>query len=228
MRSDGSGSDRTEGRSDRLEGARSDAGEAGLGRRELVKALGAAGVASLLPWSAAFAQPAADAAPAPVAETASRRAYAELLLLMQRIDQTCLAPARGIRSAEDVVDGHRFLTHALAGALDQYGERDAERPHFSRIVTPWRKFLGDNPDAVYFSAPVRADRAYRIRGNTAGAVYTSFTVEGGNADGSYPKRVVSALHDDQMQVAADGSYEIIASAERQPGNWLRLSRMQAR
>jgi hypothetical protein len=93
----------------------------------------------------------------------------------------------------------------LAGALDMYGERDAQRPHFTRIVTPWRKFLGDNPDAVYFSAPVRADRAYRIRGNTVGAVYTSFTVEGGNADGRYPTRVVSALNDDEMQIAADGT-----------------------
>lgn len=67
MRSDGSGSDRREGRSDRPAEARSDAGAAGLERRELVKSFGAAGVASLLPW-AVLAQPAADAAPAPVVE----------------------------------------------------------------------------------------------------------------------------------------------------------------
>jgi hypothetical protein len=197
-------------------------GAAGLDRRELVKALGLAGAASLLPWgAAAFAEaPPSDAAPA--LETGSRRALGELLEVLRRVDEVYLAPARGIRSAEDVVDGHRFLLHVLAGALDQYGERDALRPRFSRIVTPWRKFLGDNPDAVYFSAPLRADRAYRIRGNTVGAIYTSFTVEGGNADGSYPTRVVSALNGDEMQIAADGSYEIAVSSERQPGNWLRL------
>ena len=78
-------------------------------------------------------------------------------------------------------------------------------PRFVRIVSPLRKFLGDNPDAVYFNAPVRGDRSYRIRGNLAGATYTSLTVEGGNLDGKYPNRVVSALNDTQFDVAADGS-----------------------
>lgn len=154
---------------------------------------GFAGAASLLPFGgAALAQaPPADAARAP--ETASGRALAELLDLLRRVDREYFSPARGVRRHEDVVDGQRFLLQLLAGGIEQYAERDAERPVFTRIVTPSRKFLGDNPDAVYFSAPVRADRAYRVRGNTAGAVYT-FSVEGGNADGSYPKRVVSALN----------------------------------
>ena len=196
----------------------------GLERRELLKALSLAGAASLLPFGqAAFAQTARDAAPqgdAPPLD--SRSAFGELLDALRQVDAEYFTPARGVRSAEDVVDGQRFLLHLLWGGLDQYAERDAERPAFTRIVTPARKFLGDNPDAVYFSAPVRADRAYRIRGKIAGAVYTSFTVEGGNADGSYPTRVVSALSDKQMKIAPDGSYEIVVSSGKQPGNWLRL------
>jgi hypothetical protein len=189
-----------------------------------MKALGLAGAASLLPWGAASAAEtaAAGAAAAAPVQTASRTALAELIGVLQQVDQVYLSPARGIRSAEDVSDGHRFLLHALAGGLEQYAERDSLRPVFTRIVTPWRKFLGDNPDAVYYTAPVRGDRSYRVRGKTAGAVYTSFTVEGGNADGSYPKRVIAALNDGQMKIGRDGSYELIVSAQKQPGNWLKL------
>jgi hypothetical protein len=199
--------------------------EDGIERRELLKALGFAGAASLLPFgTAALAETPRDAvtpsAAAPTLE--SRRAFGELLDALRQIDAEYFTPARGVRSSEDIVDGQRFLLQLLWGGLDQYAERDAERPFFSRIVTTARKFLGDNPDAIYFSAPVRGDRSYRIRGKTAGAVYTSFTVEGGNADGSYPTRVVSALSDKEMKVAPDGSYEIVVSAEKQPGNWLRL------
>lgn len=200
-----------------------DAGRpAGLERRELLKAFGIAGAATVLPLGgAAFAQAAQDAgASAPPLE--SQRAFGELLDALRQVDAEYFTPARGVRTPEDVVDGQRFLLQLLWGGLDQYAERDAERPVFTRIVTPARKFLGDNPDAIYFSAPVRADRAYRVRGKTAGAVYTSFSIEGGNADGSYPKRVVSALSDKEMQIAPDGSYEIAVSAEKQPGNWLRL------
>jgi hypothetical protein len=188
---------------------RSEVEGAGLPRRELLKALGVAGATTLLPLGgAAFAQAAraaGDAAPMPASSTESRRAFSELLELLRKVEAEYLSPARGVRSAEDVVDGDRFLLQLLWGALDQYASRDAERPTFTRIVTPARKFLGDNPDAIYFSAPVRGDRAYRIRGNTAGAVYTSFTVEGGNGDGSYPKRVVSALSDEKMRIDPDGS-----------------------
>ena len=34
--------------------------------------------------------------------------------------------------------------------------------------------------------------------------------------------IVKALNDTEFDVAADGSYELIASAEPQPRNWLRL------
>jgi hypothetical protein len=183
-----------------------DAAEPKVERREFMKALGLAGAASLLPWGAASAAETAGAAAAaaPV-QTASRTALAELIGVLQQVDQVYLSPARGIRSG-----------------LEQYAERDALRPVFTRIVTPWRKFLGDNPDAVYYTAPVRGDRSYRVRGKTAGAVYTSFTIEGGNGDGSYPKRVISALNDGQMKVGPDGGYELILSAKKQPGNWLKL------
>jgi len=90
-------------------------------------------------------------------------------------------------------------------------------------VTSTRKLLGDNPDSLYFFAPIRDDRDYRITGNVGAAVFTSFTVEGGSAAGHAAKRSISALDDGSMQIDPDGSFEIIVSRDAPDHpNWLRL------
>ena len=59
--------------------------------------------------------------------------------------------------------------------------------------------------------------SYRISGNIGGATYTSFAVE--LSEGG----VGATLNDAGMNIADDGSYEIIVSAEAPAsGNWLRL------
>ena len=37
-----------------------------------------------------------------------------------------------------------------------------------------------------------------------------------------------ALNDGQMQIDADGNYELVVSAQKRPGNWLRLELTPAR
>ncbi len=102
----------------------------------------------------------------------------------------------------------RLVLHLLAGAIDLYFEADPERPHFAPIVSPTRKFLGDNPDAFYFLAPLRGDRSYRIRGNLGGAVYTSFTFQRGDESG-IAGEIFATRSDREFDVAPDGSYELV-------------------
>ena len=47
------------------------------------------------------------------------------------------------------------------------------------------KLLGDNPDTVYYGTVIDPTRTYRLRGNTANACYTSFTVELGTTGGGH-------------------------------------------
>ena len=61
--------------------------------------------------------------------------------------------------------------------------------------------LGDNPDALYYTAPVRADHSYRVTGNMAGCVYLSFTVELGSADGGYSTQTAGVLRDADFDMA---------------------------
>jgi hypothetical protein len=153
----------------------------------------------------------------------SRTAFNELLDLLRQIDTQYLAPANHIATAEQVAAGHRFLMHALGAGLDMFFDADAAQPQFRRTLWSGRKVFGDSPDTIYYYTVVDPARSYRIRGNIAGAVYTSFSVEGGSIDERFPPtRIVAALNDSEFDIDADGNYEIIASVEPQPRNWLKL------
>jgi hypothetical protein len=160
-------------------------------------------------------------------EAASRRAFHELLGTLAEIDRVHLAPERGVREPAAVAAGIRFLLHLLGGGLDLALEADPRRPEFRPTMSSGRRFYGDNPDAIYQSTTIDPSLAYRIRANTKGAVFTSFTVEGGGSlDTRYPPgRVVSSLNDTKLGVGSDGSYEIIASVECPSGSgpWLPLA-----
>ncbi|MCG8591306.1 MAG: hypothetical protein MJE66_18590 [Proteobacteria bacterium] len=154
--------------------------------------------------------------------TESREALRELIAVLQEVDERWAGPEWNLQNELDVADAHRALAHLLEGGLVGFFENDPDSPFFRRIVTPTRKLMGDNPDAIYFDAPVRPDRVYRVRGNTEGAVYVSFTVEIGSDDGSLPPRTAGVLNDTQFDVAADGSFEIRVGGPPDDRNWLGL------
>lgn len=160
-------------------------------------------------------------------QSESRRAFHALLGTLAEIDRVHLAPERGVRTPAEIAAGVRFLLHLLGGGLDLALEADPRRPEFRPTMSSGRRFYGDNPDAIYQSTTIDPSLAYRIRGNTRGAVFTSFTVEGdGSLDTRYPPgRVVSSLNDTKLGVGSDGSYEVIASVERPSGSgaWLPLA-----
>lgn len=152
----------------------------------------------------------------------SEKALAELREALAEIDSGFAAPAWRITTPSGLADARRSLLHSLQHALEVFVEGDSARPNFKYFETPEKKLLGDNPDAIYFHALVDAEHSYRIRGNIAGATYTSFTVELGTGDGGNSTGVGATLNDTEFEIAPDGSYEIIVSAEKQSKNWLRL------
>ncbi|MCY4036869.1 MAG: hypothetical protein OXF64_05415 [bacterium] len=109
-------------------------------------------------------------------QTKTQAAWADMVdALSQASDRFC-GEEWGVFGEQDIADSHRLALHILQSALFAHAEFDPERPVWRRIVSPTRKFTGDNADAVYFEAPVSSDLAYRVTGHFAGAVYTSFTV----------------------------------------------------
>ena len=135
-------------------------------------------------------------------QTESRKALRELL-----DDAGGGRPALGEPGVEPPGRGRRRerapRAHAHARGRPRHLLRDRPaRPRFQRIVSPTRKFTGDNADAIYYDAPVSPEHGYRVRGRMDGAVYVSFTVECDTADGSMATRTGGVLNDTQFDVDA--------------------------
>ena len=122
----------------------------------------------------------------------------------------------------DVVEAYRYVGQLLSAASELFLEADPDHPRFASIVSPARKFQGDNPDAIYHFARIRGDRAYRISGTVDRECYTSFTVHGAAADGGMAGPLLGDINDRQFKIAADGSYSLVLSPAETEGNWLRL------
>ena len=152
----------------------------------------------------------------------TRKAFHELLDLLREVDERWLGPEWMIQSSEDVADGMRAAIHMLQGALVSHFEDDPDHPLFRRIVSPTRKFTGDNADAIYYDAAVRGERRYRVRGRMDGAVYVSVTIEAGTAAAALGGRTAGVINDTRFDVRPDGSFEIFLGGPPQARNWIAL------
>ena len=155
-------------------------------------------------------------------DTESRHALHELIETLREADERWVSPEWNLHSADDIVGAHRALMHYLQWGLVGLFERDPAAPRFHRIVDPDRKLLGDNPDAIYFDAPVSTGHTYRVTGETKGAAYVSITVESGAAWGSMDNQVVGVLNDTSFDIDGEGRFEILLGGEPQDRNWLAL------
>jgi hypothetical protein len=156
-------------------------------------------------------------------ELESRRALRELIALLQEVDERYLGDEWLSPQFGDTVDGFRSVANLIEGSFVLGFESDPERPFFRRIVSRSRKMLGDNPDAIYYTAPVRSDRSYRVTGNLAGSVYLSFTVEVGSQEAGYSTTTAGVLRDRDFDVAADGGFEVFFGGAARERNWLALA-----
>lgn len=156
-------------------------------------------------------------------QTESRSALRELIDTLEEIDKRWAGEEWNLFSDADVSAAHRALMHMLQGGLMSQFEADPLRPQFRRIVTPTRKFTGDNGDAIYFDTPIDPSQAYVIRGAMHGAVYFSLTIEVGTESGAMGSKTDGVLNNTEMELAADGSFEIYLGGEPRTSNWLPLN-----
>jgi hypothetical protein len=153
----------------------------------------------------------------------STEAFNQLIRLLADVrDDYVLSPERKPDEL-DAVEGFRYVFHLLSEGTELFLEGDPERPRFSSIVTPARKFLGDNADAIYHQARIRGDRSYRVTGKRDREVYISFTIHAPDPAGGINGPILADLNDRQFEVDANGNFELILSADERPGNWVKLA-----
>ena len=145
-------------------------------RRDLLKGVALSGlVGGLLAQTVATV--AQDAVAQNKADSAAAQALAELQQALDELEIAFASPAWKLRTPQDFAEARRVMLHTLMHGLECWLEADPARPFFTPFTDQHKKLLGDNPDARYYSAVIDDQHSYRIRGNLAGATYTSFTLE---------------------------------------------------
>lgn len=149
------------------------------------------------------------------------QAWTDFCRALEQAGQVVL---KGPDSPLDRAEGFRYLSRLLRNSLYATLENsDPEAPRWQGLDLV--KIGADNPDNVYHSAPVKGTCTYRITGTRGSIAYASF----GSKANRYAKDGTMAstgeLRNDDLVVAADGTVEIIASAEEPAGttNWLPLA-----
>jgi len=151
-------------------------------------------------------------------------AWSELCRELQRVGEQILSSPPGVLSPLDKAEGIRYLTRLTRGAFESYIEgNDAKAPLFRRAVHETLKFGMDNPDNVYLLAPVNGKYDYRISGHRGTVRYLGFGSQSGGTGKNGELQSTGYLKSSDMQVEADGTFSITASAQPQPGNWLPMT-----
>ena len=129
----------------------------------------------------------------------------------------------------DRAEGWRYLARLTRMALEVCFENsDPDFPTLLNIPHATAKAGADNPDNLYFTAPIRGGREYRLQGLRGTVPFLSFSTKSLVADPKSPTGQAvaistGALDHKSLIVAPDGTFEIAVSADPRPGNWLPLS-----
>ncbi len=121
-------------------------------------------------------------------------------------------------------EGLRYLSRLLRAGLMAFQETQGPRHPTFRTLPPLVKMGLDNPDNFYLSATVHPKYRYRIRGERGTVRYLSFAAQSQNfAARDRISGGAGHLNDAELELDADGRFEILASQQPAPGNWLRLA-----
>ena len=165
-----------------------------------------------LPQSIADATLSAD----PAGEIGLSAAWAHLLGKLEAAANVVQSnPAS--RNEVDFVSGIRHLLVLLAAGVDEVLRFDpdpilsVQRASTNDVIT-WGM---ECPDCIYTRATLRAGESYRLFGNRGSARYVGLQTMNG---------IVSTANElvDDLEVDADGNFEVILSPDEHTGNWMKI------
>lgn len=118
-------------------------------------------------------------------------------------------------------EGYRYLSRLVRAGLEGFLEdADPRAPVLKRVVHETVKMGADNPDNYYQNATISGAYEYRIRGNRGTVAYLAFATQAGHYGQGGGLPPTGALEASELEMDADGNFEIAVSCERRPGNWL--------
>ncbi len=159
-----------------------------------------------------------------VEKVVSGEAWREFCDLLAKAGDVILADGNP-DSPLDRAEGYRMLTRLVRGALESNLEwADPDRPALICTVHETIKVVAENPDNLYLGASISGDREYRLSGTRGEARWLSLNIFGGGGFGGGGSGTGTTLHEAEIDVAQDGTFEVVLSqtAPADGGNWLRL------
>jgi hypothetical protein len=127
-------------------------------------------------------------------------------------------------SAFDRAEGYRYLTRLLRAALESHVESaNVCFPRFYQLSNETIKIGNDNPDNIYHNCNVSGRHEYRIKGTRGTVPYISFGTKAGSYESEGEMWPTGQLDASRMEIEPDGTFEIIMSREKKPGNWLPMT-----
>ncbi|AQZ96493.1 hypothetical protein ACFSB1_10350 [Halopseudomonas phragmitis] len=141
-------------------------------------------------------------------------------------------------SPRNLAEGYRYVLGFLYGSIARSLGPTVENPYFVRAIQPLNRSTIDNADAIYLTAPIDGNYTYSIRGRVGDTsawraesapegvrkaphyvifeTPSGFSGESGSLKELKPGTRVNCavLDSSKLQVAADGSFEILLAPEK--------------
>ena len=161
--------------------------------------------------------------PTPAERAMTGKSWEDFCDTLKSAGQTILAEGSPDSPLEQA-EGFRYLSRLTRAALENFLEyADPLAPVLHRPIHETAKIGADNPDNYYQTACISGEYEYRILGTRGTIHYLDFATQSGGVASSGDSEQGGHLDASQLEIAADGSFEIAISCEKRPGNWLRMT-----
>jgi hypothetical protein len=159
---------------------------------------------------------AARAGDATAGDLESGAAFAHLLSKLEAASARVVSDSP--RNPVDLAAGFRHLLVLLWIGIDDALRRDsgsvlAVRPSNTDAVFKWGM---DCPDCLYTGSGLKGGDTYRLWGNRGTARYVGLQTMAGMAS-------TANVLLDEIELAPNGDFELILSADERPGNWMKIA-----
>ena len=128
------------------------------------------------------------------------------------------------QDAFNQAEGYRYLSRLARGGLMAFVEHaDPNAPVLHRVAHETVKLGADNPDNHYLTAAINGNYEYRITGRRNTVTYLVFGTHVGRYGQSGGLPPTGHIDATEIELDADGRFELILSQRPQPSNWLPMT-----
>ncbi|MBP2330743.1 hypothetical protein JOF56_011128 [Kibdelosporangium banguiense] len=119
-----------------------------------------------------------------------------------------ITDAPHVRTELDLSEGYEYLAGSIRASLQMAWAYSRDFPYFTQSTGPYTKMGLDNPDTLYFHAYIREDAEYVVSGRRGSTADLSFQVLNGDYSPVDVPDSLAAFDDREIDIAADGTFEI--------------------